>query len=96
MVLTINVPTAGTYDLSAAMTKARDYGIVSLKVDGAQLGQPFDGYNSPNVTVNNNVAFGSVQLGAGAHKLTFTLVGKNPSSIGYQVGIDYLQLLKTN
>jgi hypothetical protein len=30
MVLTINVPTAGTYDLPAAMTKARDYGIVSL------------------------------------------------------------------
>jgi hypothetical protein len=95
MVLTINVPTAGTYDLSAAMTEARDYGIVSLKVDGAQLGQPFDGYHSP-VTVNNNVAFGSVQLGAGAHQLTFTLVGKNPSSINYFVGIDYLQLVKTN
>jgi hypothetical protein len=95
MVLTINVPAAGTYDLSAAMTEARDYGIVSLKVDGAQLGQPFDGYHSP-VTVNNNVAFGSVQLGAGAHQLTFTLVGKNPSSINYFVGIDYLQLVKTN
>ena len=27
LVLTINVPTAGTYDLSAVMTKARDYGI---------------------------------------------------------------------
>jgi hypothetical protein len=96
IVLTINVPTAGTYDLSAAMTKARDYGIVSLAVNGAQLGQPFDGYNSPNVTVNNNVAFGSVQLSAGTHQLTFRVVGKNPSSIGYQVGIDYLLLLKTN
>jgi hypothetical protein len=96
MVLKINVPTAGTYNLSAAMTKARDYGIVSLAVNGAQLGQPFDGYNSPNVTVNKAVAFGSVQLSAGTHQLTFRLVGKNPSSIGYQVGIDYLLLLKTN
>ena len=95
MVLTINVPTAGTYDLSAAMTEAGDYGIVSLAVNGAQLGQPFDGYHSP-VTVNNNVAFGSVQLSAGANRLTFTLVGKNPSSINYFVGIDYLQLVKTN
>ena len=95
MVLKINVPAAGTYDLTAVMTKARDYGIVSLAVDGAQLGQPFDGYNS-SVTTKNNVDFGSVQLSAGAHQLTFTLVGKNPSSIGYQVGIDYLQLLKTN
>jgi hypothetical protein len=95
MVLTINVPTAGTYDLSAVMTKARDYGIVSLAVDGAQLGQPFDGYHS-SVTVNNNVDFGSVQLSAGAHQLIFSLVGKNPSSINYFVGIDYLLLLKTN
>jgi Domain of unknown function (DUF1929)/PKD domain len=95
MVLTINVPTAGTYDLSAVMTKARDYGIVSLAVDGAQLGQPFDGYNS-YVTIKNAVDFGSVQLSAGAHKLTFTLVGKNPSSINYFVGIDYLLLMKTN
>jgi hypothetical protein len=96
MVLKINVPTTGTYNLSAAMTMARDYGIVSLKVDPAQLGQPFDGYHSPNVTVNNNVAFGSVQLSAGTHQLTFTVVGKNPSSINYFFGIDYLQLLKTN
>jgi hypothetical protein len=95
MVLTINVPAAGTYDLSAVMTKARDYGIVSLAVDGAQLGQPFDGYNS-SVTIKNAVDFGSVQLSAGAHKLTFTLVGKNPTSINYFVGIDYLLLMKTN
>jgi hypothetical protein len=45
MVLTINVTAAGTYDLTAVMTKARDYGIVSLKVDGAPLGQPI---NSPS------------------------------------------------
>jgi Protein of unknown function (DUF2961) len=93
MVLTINVPTAGTYDLSAVMTKARDYGIVSLAVDGTQLGQPFDGYNFPNVTVAT-VDYGSVPLNAGAHQLTFTLVGKNPSSINYLVGIDYLLLTK--
>ena len=95
MVLTINVPTAGTYDLSAVMTKARDYGIVSLAVDGAQLGQPFDGYNFPNVTVAT-VDYGSVPLSAGAHQLTCTLVGKNTSSINYLVGIDYLLLTKTN
>ncbi|HXM29866.1 MAG TPA: hypothetical protein VN957_27835 [Chthoniobacterales bacterium] len=95
MVLTINVPAAGTYDLSAVMTKARDYGIVSLMVDGSQLGPPFDGYNYPNVTVAT-VDYGSVPLSAGAHKLTFTLVGKNPNSINYLVRIDYLLLTKTN
>jgi hypothetical protein len=91
----LNVPAAGTYDLSAVMTKARDYGIVSLMVDGSQLGPPFNGYNYPNVTVAT-VDYGSVPLSAGAHKLTFTLVGKNPNSINYFVGIDYLLLTKTN
>jgi hypothetical protein len=95
MVLTIDIPTAGTYELSAVMTKARDYGIVSLAVDGTSLGQPFDGYNFPDVIVAN-VEYGSVSLSAGTHQLTFTLVGKNASSSNYLVGIDYLQLVKTN
>ncbi len=92
MVLTINVPAAGTYDLSAVMTKALDYGDVSQLVDGSQLGPPF---NYPNVTVAT-VDYGSVPLSAGAHKLTFALVGKNPNSINYLVGIAYLLLTKTN
>jgi hypothetical protein len=58
-------------------------------------GMDNDGYNYPNVTVAT-VNYGSVPLSAGAHKLTFTLVGKNPSSINYLVGIDYLLLTKTN
>jgi hypothetical protein len=95
MILTIDVPTAGSYDLSADMTKARDYGIVSLAVDGAQLGQPFDGYNFPNVTTTLS-DWGSVSLSAGTHQLTFTLIGKNASSINYLVGFDYLLLTKTN
>jgi hypothetical protein len=95
MVLMINVPAAGTYDLSAVMTKARDYGVVALKVDGAQLEQPFDGYNFPNVTVAT-VDYGSVLLSAGTHQLTFTFVGKNSNSSNYLLGIDYLLLTKTN
>jgi hypothetical protein len=68
---------------------------VSLAVDGTSLGQPFDGYNFPDVIVAN-VEYGSVSLSAGTHQLTFTLVGKNASSSNYLVGIDYLQLVKTN
>jgi Protein of unknown function (DUF2961) len=95
MTVTINVPTPGTYDLVGDMTKARDYGTVALAVDGAPLGQPFDGYNFPNVTTIN-YDWGSVQLNAGSHQLTFALVGKNASSSNYLVGFDYLLLSKTN
>jgi hypothetical protein len=96
MVLTINVPAAGTYDLSAAMTKAPDYGIVSLAVDQTPLGAPFDGYHAGGVTVDPSVDFGSVQLTAGQHQLTFSIIGKNSASINYLVGLDYLVLTKTN
>ena len=92
MILTINVPQAGTYDLSAAMTQARDYGIVSLAVDGTPLGQPFDGYHANTVTIDFGVDFGTVALSAGTHQLTWTVTGKNPASINYLVGIDYLVL----
>lgn len=96
MIVTINVPVAGTYDLSASMTKAPDYGIVALAVDKSPLGAAFDGYNASGVAVNPSVDFGSIQLSAGQHQLTFSIAGKNVAAANYLVGIDYLILTKTN
>ena len=90
MILTVNVPQAGTYNLTAAMTQARDYGIVGLAVDGTPLGQAFDGYHANTVTIDFSVNFGNVALSAGSHQLTWTVTGKNPASANYLVGIDYL------
>jgi hypothetical protein len=90
MVLTVNVPQAGNYNLSAAMTQAPDYGIVGLAVDGTALGQPFDGYHANGVAIDFSVNFGTVALAAGTHQLTWTVTGKNPASANYLVGIDYL------
>jgi hypothetical protein len=90
MILTVNVPQAGTYNLTAAMTQAHDYGIVGLAVDGTPLGQPFDGYHANSVTIDFSVNFGSVALSAGSHQLTWTITGKNPAAANYLVGIDYL------
>ena len=90
MVLTVSVPQAGNYNLSAAMTQAPDYGIAGLAVDGTVLGQPFDGYHANGVTIDFSVNFGTVALSAGTHQLTWTVTGKNPASANYLVGIDYL------
>jgi hypothetical protein len=46
-------------------------------VDGAQLGQSFDGYHS-SVSVNNKLGFGSVQLSAGAINSPLRSSGKIP------------------
>jgi hypothetical protein len=67
---------------------APDYGIVALSVNGTNVGQPFDGYNSTGVTVNPSVDFGQVPLAAGANQLTFTVTRKNSASSSYLVGID--------
>jgi len=40
----LSVPSTGSYDLAAAQTKARDYGINTLAVDGKTMGAPFDAY----------------------------------------------------
>jgi Protein of unknown function (DUF2961) len=90
MILTVSVPQAGTYNLTAAMTQAHDYGIVGLAVDGTPLGQPFDGYHANSVTIDFSVNFGNVALSAGSHQLTWTITGKNPAAANYLVGIDYL------
>jgi len=64
-----------TYDLSAVMTKARDYASYHWRLMGAAR-QPFDGYNFPNVTVAT-VDYGH-PIERRRHQLTFTLVGKTP------------------
>jgi len=87
-----SVPNTGTYDLSVVQTKARDYGINTLAVDGAPVGSPFDAYNTPNVTVTPPIDEGQVTLTAGRHTLKLTVTGKNPASVGYSAGLDYLSL----
>jgi len=88
----LTVPTTGSYDMSAVQTKARDYGINTLAVDGRVVGSPFDAYNSPNVTVSAPIDYGRMPLTAGRHTLTINVTGKNPSSVGFSAGLDYLTL----
>ncbi len=51
----------------------------------------FDGY-APGYQRARNLNWGSVVLGDGINDLTFTVVGKNPDSAGYKVGIDWFSL----
>ncbi len=88
----LSVPTTGSYDLSAVQTKARDYGINTLAVDGRVVGSPFDAYNSPDVAVSAPIGYGTVPLTAGRHTLTVTVTGRNPAAVGFSAGLDYLTL----
>jgi len=91
--LELPVKTAGTYSLSAAFTRAGDYGIVKLAVDGEPLGKAIDLYApAPAVIHTGDVPLGMTTLSAGTHILSITLTGRNPRSADYLVGMDWIKL----
>ncbi len=94
--LELELPVAedGRYALKAQFTKAIDYGIVQLYLDGAKLGGPMDLFNN-GVIPTGTIDLGIHDLTKGAHKLTVEIVGANPAATpSYMFGLDYLILEK--
>ncbi len=90
--LALPVTKSGKYKLTTQMTKARDYGIVQLSLDGRQLGAPIDLYN-PDVVPTGTLALGMQELAAGEHKLTIEITGANEKAEkAYMFGLDYFKL----
>ncbi|WP_051266519.1 DUF2961 domain-containing protein [Nakamurella lactea] len=82
---------AGTFDLSAVLTKAPDYAIAQLAIDGKNLGEPIDGYQAAGVAAVGH-DLGSATLAKGEHTLTLTATGKNAAATSYMIGLDVLEL----
>ena len=88
LVLELPVAKAGQYRLVAQFSRAVDYGIVQLSLDGERLGEPIDLY-VPNVVVKPTV-LGKRTLAAGPHRLAVEIVGANPSAVkSFMFGLDY-------
>ncbi len=88
--LNIKIPVkkAGRYDIRAVLTKAKDYGIVQLSLDGQKLGDAIDLYN-PEVIPTEPIPLGTHELTAGDHTLTVEIVGANEKAIkSYMFGLD--------
>jgi hypothetical protein len=87
---------AGTYAITAAFTKAGDYGTVQLSLDNTPLGDPIDLYAPfPNVLHTGPILLGNATLDEGHQTLSITLTGKNPKSTNYLVGMDWIKLAPT-
>ncbi|MBI1370094.1 MAG: c-type cytochrome [Planctomycetes bacterium] len=97
LTLAIPVEKSGKYQVFAAMTKARDYGIVSLQIDGKPAGNAIDLFNAPRGDRSDVISTGPVDLGTyelspGA-TLTVKMVGKNAEAEPrYMFALDYLFL----
>jgi hypothetical protein len=89
--LGLPVSKRGSYAIELAFTKAPDYAIVQLSLDGQPLGAPVDLY-APSVTAAPFLA-GNHEFTAGTHKLTMEITGANAKAVrSYMVGLDYLKL----
>jgi len=90
--LAVPVEKAGTYRLKMQLTKAIDYGIVQLSLDGKKLGEPIDLFND-GVVATGVLNMGAHELEKGRHVLRVEIVGANEKAVkGYMFGLDYLKL----
>jgi hypothetical protein len=95
LTLALPVKEAGKYTLYGALTMARDYGVVSITLDGKPVASSFDGFNTPKVIHTGEKEWGTHELTAGEHQLTFTLAPPNPNAVpSNMVGLDYVRIAK--
>jgi hypothetical protein len=90
--LAVPVEKAASYRLKMQLTKAIDYGIVQLYLDGRKLGKPIDLFNN-GVIATGALDMGIHKLDKGEHKLRVEIVGANEKAVkSYMFGLDYLKL----
>ena len=90
--LAVPVQKTARYRLKMQLTKAIDYGIVQLYLDGKKLGKPIDLYNN-GVIPTGVMDMGIHELDKGQHILKVEIVGANEKAVKkYMFGVDYLLL----
>ena len=90
--LAVPVEKTAAYRLKMQLTKAIDYGIVQLYLDGKKLGKPIDLYNN-GVVPTGVLDMGIQELSKGQHTLRVEIVGANEKAVKkYMFGLDYLKL----
>ncbi|MGI9242735.1 MAG: FG-GAP repeat domain-containing protein, partial [Verrucomicrobiales bacterium] len=89
------VAEAGEYQLETVFTRAPDYAVVQLALDGDDLGDPIDLYHFSKVTTTGVIERALGLLEAGAHTLTIRITGVNVSAQPDRlVGLDYVRVVK--
>jgi hypothetical protein len=93
--LSVAVPVekAGKYDVFAAFTKAVDYGVHTITINGKEAAKDLDLFNN-GVIVAPEQSLGTFDLDKGENTLKISITGANPQAIkSYMFGLDYLRLV---
>ncbi|RME91684.1 MAG: DUF2961 domain-containing protein [Verrucomicrobia bacterium] len=90
--LALPVERAGRYAVKIRCTRAVDYGVARILLDGRPLGEPIDFYHD-GVVATDELTLGEAELPAGRHRLTVEITGANPKAVkAYMFGLDYVRL----
>ena len=88
---TVNVATAGTYDIMLSYKQFSSRGISQLSINGTSVGAPLDQYLGSQAYASFD--FGTFSFPtAGNYSFKFAVVGKNAKSSGYAESFDDLTL----
>jgi len=94
LVLEVPVGVSGRYEVRAVCTKARDYGIVTMRWNDRPASPPLDLYHQDGVVHTPEVPVAVVDLAPGTATLTVEIVGENPAAVkAWMFGLDYLRLV---
>ena len=77
-------------ELAFGLTKARDYGRISIMLDGKVVVEDFNGYGE--AVAPSEVRAGAVTLKPGRHTLAVKLLGRDERSSGTIWGMDYMRV----
>lgn len=92
--ITLDVAEAAAYTLETVLTRAPDFAIVQLALDGKDLGDPVDLYDA-KVTTAEVLKQSLGQITTGPHQLVIRITGTNPKAKQNRyVGLDYVRLVK--
>ncbi|MEY2822073.1 MAG: hypothetical protein RL105_1645, partial [Verrucomicrobiota bacterium] len=95
-VLTLALPVKekGRHRLTFVFTKAHDYGVFEIALDGRPLfGGPLDLYESAQVVTTGELDAGEHELDAGEHRLTFKILAPNPAATPkHMLGLDFIKV----
>ena len=91
--MTLNVATAGTYDIKISTKLLNTRGVYQLAINGANVGALQDEYNATSAGIYATLDLGNFNFAAaGSYTFKFTVIGKNAASTGFSIAFDDITL----
>ncbi|MHC4743825.1 MAG: glycoside hydrolase family 172 protein, partial [Planctomycetota bacterium] len=89
LLVEFEVPQSGTYNVTLGITKAIDYAICRIEINGEIKARSADFFN--NGVIARELRLGRCRLLKGKNKLRVTITGSNPEAIKkHMFGLDYI------